>query len=514
MPPTVSELVNSSNYLYQGQTKDPPAPLHLENKVPKANSDSSLTQKLKSRLQCFGGIFEKLKLEIVAFLFTFSYVLTRISSTSMILNKVCLAHFDYPPEICANLENHTEIKVSVERLSTNYQLGHTLIQTAPAALLSCFVGPWSDHYGRKLPVIIAILGMSVDTLGSAVCAYYLDSRVEYYYIPAAFTGAFGGVVSLLAVVYSYASDLTPVRERTMKYAFLEMASGFAQPMGVAAGGWIYNFFGYPSVFLLSTGGLLASLIWVTFLLPETRGQDNKDSLGTKLRKLFTCKTFSESFIATAKQRPHKGRKQIVLLIISMCFIVIATNSTSDINYLYVHHQFSWGTTEYSTITAIYSVFAVILLLIVVPIFKYFKSGDPTLGLVGTTSIIIKFLGIGLAWKPAVFHVANLLGLLSACASLAARSRISKVVSNDDLGKVFSFVATAESLLPVLTTVLISQIFNAFLNIYPGMPYIVLAIFLLLPFSVFTWMTCLPVVNSVEGNANAERDRDSYTSIDT
>ncbi|GFY58801.1 proton-coupled folate transporter [Trichonephila inaurata madagascariensis] len=513
MPSTVSEFVTSSNYLYQGDTNDPPVPPHFKSKVPEEDSEIPPTQKLKSKLLCFGRIFEKLKLEIVAFLFTFSCVLTRISSTSMILNKVCLAHFNYPPEICANLENHTEIKISVERLSTNYQLGHTLIQTVPAALLSCFVGPWSDHYGRKLPVIVAILGMSVDTLGSAICAHYLDSRVEYYFIPAIFTGAFGGVVSLLAVVYSYASDLTPLRERTMKYAFIEMAAGFAQPLGVASGGWIYNFFGYPSVFLLSTCGLVASFIWVIFLLPETRGQNNKDSFGTKIRKLFTCKTFRESFIATAKQRPHQGRKQIVLLIISMCFLVIATNSTSDINYLYVHHQFNWGTTEYSTITAIYSVFAVFLLIIVVPLFKYFKSGDPTLGLVGTTSIILKFLGIGLAWKTVIFHIANLLGLLSACASLAARSRISKVVSSDDLGKVFSFVATAESLLPVLTTILISQIFNVFLNIYPGMQYIVLAICLILPFSVFTWMTCLPAMTSTEGNLNDERDRDSYTSID-
>ncbi|CAL1284793.1 unnamed protein product [Larinioides sclopetarius] len=513
MSPTGTQTAATTDYLYQGKTDDPPPPLHFEHKVSNSNVKETSKNIFKSCFLCLGRTFGKLKLEIVAFFFTFSYVLTRISSTSMILNKVCLAHFNYPPEICYNLENYTEIKVAVERMATNYQLGHTLIQTAPAALLSCFVGPWSDHYGRKLPVVIAILGMTVDTLGSAVCAYFLDSRVEYYYIPAAFTGCFGGVVTLLAVVYSYASDLTPLRERTMKYAYIEMATGFAQPLGVAAGGWIYNFFGYPSVFLLSTGGLFASLIWVAFLLPETRGQDNKDSMGSKIKKLFTCKTFRESFIATAKQRPHKGRKQIVLLIISMCFIVIATNSTSDINFLYVHHQFNWGTTEYSTITAAYSVCAVFLLIIVIPIFKYFKSGDPTLGLVGTTSIILKFLGIGLAWKTAVFHLANLLGLLSACASLAARSRISKVVSNDDLGKVFSFVATAESLLPVLTTVLISQIFNAFLNIYPGMPYIILTIFLILPFSVFAWMSCLPSVKLAVVDKNEERDPEEYTSID-
>ncbi|GIY43409.1 proton-coupled folate transporter [Caerostris extrusa] len=426
MPPTISKSVDSSACLYQGKTDDPPVPLHFENTIPVANGRRpSSTEKVKNTVCCLARVFKKLRLEIVSFFFTFSYVLTRISSTSMIMNKVCLAHFNYPPEVCYNLENYTEIKVAVERLSTNYQLGHTIIQTAPAALLSCFVGPWSDHYGRKFPVAIAILGMSVDTLGSAVCAYFLDSRVEYYYIPAAFTGCFGGLVTLLAVVYSYASDLTPVAERTMKYAFIEMATGFSQPLGVAAGGWIYNFFGYPSVFLLSTAGLFISFLCVTFLLPETRGLDNKDSLGTKMKKMFTCETFRESFIATAKERPQKGRKQIVLLIISMCFIIIATNSTSDINFLYVHHQFNWGNTEYSTITAIYSVFGVVLLIIVVPIFKYFRSGDPTLGLVGTVSIILKFLGIGFAFKPFVFHIANLLGLLSACASLAARSRISK-----------------------------------------------------------------------------------------
>ncbi|GFY58802.1 proton-coupled folate transporter [Trichonephila inaurata madagascariensis] len=291
-----------------------------------------------------------------------------------------------------------------------------------------------------------------------------------------------------------------------------MATGLSQPLGAAAGGWIYNFWGYPSVFLVSSFGLVASFIWVAFMLPETRGENNKDPLKIKVRRLFTCKTFRESFIATAKKRPNQGRKQIVLLIISMCFLVIATNSTSDINYLYAHHQFNWGTTKYSTITAVYSIITIFVLILVVPVMKYFRTGDPTLGLVGTTSTLLKFLGIGLSWKAAIFHIANLMGPLAPCATLAIRSRISKLVSTDDLGKVFSFVATAEALLPVLTTIIVSQIFNAFLGIYPGMPYIVLAICLIIPFSIFIWMTCLPAVNSAEGNQNDERDRDNYSSI--
>ncbi|GFR10186.1 proton-coupled folate transporter [Trichonephila clavata] len=436
MPSTVSESVPSSNYLDKGDIKHSPVP--TQNKISEHDSEIPPTGKQKSKLLCFGRIFVKLKLEIVAFLFMFSYIMTRISSTSMILDKVCLVHFNYSPEICNNLENHTEIKISVERLSTNYQLGHTLIQTVPAVLLACFVGPWSDQYGRKFPAIIAILGMTAGTLGSAVCAYYMESRVEYYFIPAIFTGAFGGVVCLLAFFYSYASDVTPLIERTMKYAFIEMATGLSQPLGAAAGGWIYNFFGYPTVFLASTCGLVFSLIWITFMLPETRGENNKDPLKIKIRKLFTCKTFKESFIATTKKRPNQGRKQMLLLIISMCFLVIATNSTSDINYLYAHHQFSWGPTKYSTITAVYSIITIFVLILVVPAMKYFRTGDPTLGLVGTTSTLLKYIGIGVSWKPAIFHIANILGPLSPCATLAIRSRISKVVSSDDLGKLLLF----------------------------------------------------------------------------
>lgn len=317
---------NDPTQLYQG------APSEVVDSHAVGNTDpenSGKTKRIVSRiqgrmLQC-GTKLSKLKLEIVAFLFTFSFVMTKISSTTMILDKVCLVHYGYPSFVCENLENYTKIKNSVERLATNYQLGHTLIQTAPAAVLACFVGPWSDHHGRKFPVIVAISGMILDSIGSTVCAYFLETRVEYYFIPALFTGILGGPVSILAVVYSYASDTTPFAKRTMKYAFLEIASGFAMPVGAMAGGWIYKFLGYPAVFFFATGGLLLSLIWVMFVLKETTGLDNDDPWSVKLKKLFSCKTFWESFTAVAKARPHQGRKQVILLIISMCFLVITIN---------------------------------------------------------------------------------------------------------------------------------------------------------------------------------------------
>ncbi|GBN96109.1 hypothetical protein AVEN_57806-1 [Araneus ventricosus] len=87
--------------------------------------------------------------------------------------------------------------------------------------------------------------------------------------------------------------------------------------------------------------------------------------------------------------------------------------------------------------------------------------------------------------------------------MAGRSRISKVVPKEDIGKIFSFVAIAESLLPVLTTILLSQVFTASLEIYPAMPYIILALCMIVPIGVFAWMTRLPNISTACENTDKE-----------
>ncbi|CAL1284792.1 unnamed protein product [Larinioides sclopetarius] len=494
MPSSCSEEVVNSGCSYPENSEDISASVHCQNTDSHNSYNEQTAKEIKSNTGCIKRIFDSLRIEVFAFLILFSITLIQITSTSLILDKVCLVNYNYSLKTCSNLDNYTEIKSAVEKTATNYQLGYSLILSAPSALLSCFIGPWSDLYGRKIPMLIAVFGVTAGTLGSAICAYFMYSRVEYFYIPTLFTSCFGGYITILAIIYSYASDLTMERQRTMKYAFLEMAAGLGQPLGTAVGGWILKILGYPSVFLLSASGFTISFIWVCLCLPETRGQGNKDA--SKFKKLFTRKAFKESFDATAKKRPNKGRKQILLLIISMCIAITSIFCSGNINYLFVHHQYNWGETKYSNISAIYSLISVIVLAAVVPACKFFKLGDPILGLIGTTSLILKNICFGLAWNPILFHFGNFLGCFAGCALLAVRSRISKVVSNDDLGKVFSFMASAETLFPVLMMVVISEIFTSFLDIYTAMPYIVLAICLLLPFSVFIWLLRLSVKDSI------------------
>ncbi|GFU31643.1 hypothetical protein NPIL_252001 [Nephila pilipes] len=484
--------------------EDPPIEFIKNNEKPTNQKRQDVFTYISSNATLICSEISQLRIEVVMFMYMFASVMRRVSTTTLIMDKVCLVHLGLSNEICKNLKDFPVQKIEVEKLSNNYDVGHSLIQMLPSCVISCFVGAWSDKYSRKIPLIVAFLGLIVDGLGSTISAAFLNSRVEFLYIAALFTGISGGMISVLTVLYSYAADTTTFSKRTIKYALMETAFGLSMPLGQLAGGWLYEWVGYIPVFLVSTCCHIFSLGWVLFILQETKGLDNKDSWNVRFRNFWSFQPVMESFRATIKQRPNKGRAQILLLILAMSLAVLSYASTGSINFLYCYHLYNWGNTKFSTISSSFSVIGTIAMLISVTLFKRYKRGDPTLGIVGNISLLIKNFALGLATKPEIYYAANLLGLLGGLATLAGRSRISKVASKDDIGKVFAFLTTAESILPILSTAVAAQIFNASLNFYPGLVYIGLGCLLIAPLVIYIWLSKLPVINYEEmHNENQE-----------
>ncbi|GBM13442.1 hypothetical protein AVEN_54439-1 [Araneus ventricosus] len=439
----------------------------------------------------------QMKIELVMFMYMFANMMTMVSLTSLIMDKVCLVHLQQSQEVCSNLKDHNITKTEVSKLTSNYSVGQSLIMMLPSCIIACFIGSWSDKYSRKVPLIIALIGTIINALGSTILAAVFYTRVEFLYIPSAFVGLSGGMITVMTVLYSYASDTTTFGKRTTKYAFMEFAFGMAMPLGQLAGGWLYQWFGYIPVFLVSTCCHVFSLVFVIFVLQETKGLDNKDSWKVKLGNLWSFEPVLESIRAAIKPRPNKGRLQILLLILAMSLAVLSYASTGSINFIYCHHMYDWGNTTFSTVSSIFSVIGTVAVIISVPIFKRFNIRDPILGIVGSCSLIIKNVALGLALKPHFYFLANLLGLFSGLATLAGRSRISKVTSKDDIGKVFSFATTAESILPILSTAVASQVFNATLDFFPGLIYLGLGGLLIVPLSIYIWVSRLPIIDHEE-----------------
>lgn len=478
-------------------------------KVDKSDRDQTVNDEIHAYIggaaRSLGTSLINSSVEIIMFLYMFSYVMRSITSTTMIMEKVCRIHLGYSLTVCSDLAHNPAIKSEVEKLSNTYHLGHSLIQMTPSAILALFIGSWSDKYGRKPPVICALVGIILDGFGTIMCAYNISSRVEYYYIPALFTGFSGGFISVLMVLYSYASDVTSHDKRTMKYAFMEVAFGISMPLGILAGGWLYKFTGYVPVFLTSTCGHILGLFWVIFYLEETKGLDNKGNWKKKFIDFWTLDSVVSSFKATTKKRPNQGRKQIWLLILAMSIAIFSFASLSGIMFFYVYHRYNWENTTYSTWSAVYSIIGLGLMLVIVPFSKKRNIDDPILGIVGSVSLLLKNIVTGLASKVWIFHIAYILGLLNTLGTLAGRTRISKVTSKEDLGKVFAFMTTSELFLPIVATAIVSQSFNATLDFFPGLIFVIMGTLIVIPLGVFIWISRLPTANYEEMEENQKED---------
>lgn len=99
-----------------------------------------------------------------------------------------------------------------------------------------FMGSWSDRRGRKLPLLIGLIGKLIYSSMIVVNAYAKTWPVEYIIytatLPMAFTGA---DVAIFATVFSYISDVSSRESRTLRITIVEVCYLATMPTGIALG---------------------------------------------------------------------------------------------------------------------------------------------------------------------------------------------------------------------------------------------------------------------------------------
>ena len=75
----------------------------------------------------------------------------------------------------------------------------------------------------------------------------------------------------------------------------------------------------------------------------------------------------------------------------------------------------------------------------------------------------------------VFSPVAVLQVLSTAKVIIGRSMVSKLVSSDELGKIYAVLGSVEALVPILGMLIYSNIYRASLNFFPGIIFIVTAV---------------------------------------
>ncbi|KAF8765127.1 Proton-coupled folate transporter like protein [Argiope bruennichi] len=439
-----------------------------------------------SRIASCLKIIISLRIEPVMFLFMFSYILNTTCLTNMIMNKGCLFYFNYSKEICDNVTAYRNESDNVEILANNYNLYINLL--APiGAFVVIFLAPWSDKYGRKPLLLLALFGFFIYDLGIILCTVYYESELYFIILSSLVTQITGGFICVMTVIYSYISDSSTPESRSLRYTFLQIAFGLAVTLGALAGGQLYYYWGYLTVYETMTAGHLLAIFWVVVFVPETRGLDVSIPFSKKLKEIFASQNFTDGLRTCLKHRDDQGRLQLWLLLLSSCTIALTYEVYTNIAYVYTHHMYKWDPKAYSEMWTIFSFSEMMVVLVVTPLLvKVFKLSDPTIGIIGSVSIISKNVFLAFAYDLVLYYFSNITGFLNGLGNLAVRSLISKLVAEDELGRVFSFLATCEAIVPLLAAAIIAKIFNATIKVFPGACYLAATAFLMLPLMTFVW----------------------------
>lgn len=449
--------------------------------------------------------------------YTVSYAMRLLITQDLLLTKTCLYHLGLDPSLCENFSNFSDTKNAIERVANNFSLFILLVQLTPAALLSIFLGPWCDKYGHKLPIFLATVGGILQDLGTIYTVVNMHAPMYVNVLCSLPNGFSGGLVCVLTAVCSNASLNTSGSMRTLQFLIILMSAMVGLAFGQFMAGQIFRAGGYLPVFIVSAGLLLVSLAWVVVML-KNPAEAERNPWQAMLRDLMQLRNFVDGLLVCVRSRPNRGRAQILLLMSSMCTILFVSEGTRGINFFYAKKMYDWDVSKYSDINSGFLLFRMVSVSVFVVMANLLlRLSDCTIACIGICCGILQGISTGVATNEVLFYVSYVLGTLEASAPIGIKSHASKLLNRDETTQVFSVWIAVEALTPIVASVFGSQVYNACISFYPGLPYFVYVLFEIYPLAsvVYCWFvyrepTCIctaPPPKNVEFMAAVGEDWD-------
>ena len=198
----------------------------------------------------------------------------------------------------------------VQAASSQFLMYLSYCYSFPALLTTLLLGSYSDKGGRKILLMAPTIGSFLRT-GVALVVIGLDWPKEYLYLGDAFAGLGGGFYCLMCGAYSYVSDTTGSKHRTLRMALVMLPSTFA--MGGAElgiGYWIKaSGYFYPTIFV--AGIYVVTILYIVFLVPETV---HKEETMKNTDKLLSLKIIIDGFKVLTRGKETRRPLKLALLL--------------------------------------------------------------------------------------------------------------------------------------------------------------------------------------------------------
>ncbi len=361
--------------------------------------------------------------EPALFLYMFGNFLFTILTQQYYINRYALEILN----ITSQLDNGSNcINISAQDIITGENDTQTIVEShatllavycsIPYRLFSListlFFGPLSDYYGRRPVMIIALFGAALQGV-CAVCVVHFNLNMYFFVLAYALAGVTGGLSSIVMAGFSYVSDVSTKRWRTVRIGIAESMVFSAGVLSAGFGGWWFKHLQcrLQDPLLLIIACHIAAILYVLIFIPQSMTKDRRKirNRSKKSDGSLVVQGFKILFGMVEKYRPVTWVMWVTL--IPMIVVVMNLVGSAAVQIFFLKYL-EWGPELIGAQVALSLGSRFASLVVVLPIFVALKTPDPVIAAVGAVFNLTMNLFMGLSHKTYQVFIGKMLCICS------------------------------------------------------------------------------------------------------
>lgn len=381
--------------------------------------------------------------------------------------------------ISKNSNATKELEELIQPYAASYQMYTNLISTIIPAILSLFLGPYSDKFGRKKILNSTFSGFTI-TLILLTCVSFYSDYIRpispwFYtlsYVPQALSG---GWCCLLTASLCYITDTTEEGRRAHRLTVVEMIIFLGVLLGNLSCNFLLPLTDASQIFVISASFAALATVVMIFFVDESVNVPENVSACDNLKSLISHEHFVDMLKTCFKKRSFKERRILLSLMMMLVITVFTYSGTASVSYLSERERFGWNLQMhnlYDSTNIIFSISGCIIGIYILK--KQFHFSEMTLIMIsvvsGMADASLKAFAI-YGWQMYAISAGALFRIL---ASPMYRTLITTIVPHNEIGKVFSITTAFEAISGFPSVPLYTIVYSRTLTFFPGAYFLITA----------------------------------------
>ena len=271
-------------------------------------------------------------IEPVLFIYTITLYLNIPMENQMIYRKVCLNHYNKTFCKIINTPNHTAEENVVQAETAQWNMYSNIARIVPTVVSTIYLGAWSDGFGRKKVLMVAVLGETLNAIGFFMNAWYFSAPIPFIFIGSIVTGLCGNFAAILMSVLAYVGDVTTEYTRTIRITILDALIFLASIISLFTGGVMLEKLGFLYVYALDIVLYILIIVYMFFLKESYYPTEE-----IKIRDVFCGNKLMDYVRLFTQERVNYYRVKVIVLLGCFCTLFFATTGIDQVLILYLLH---------------------------------------------------------------------------------------------------------------------------------------------------------------------------------